>query len=128
MQITLESDERRNLIQRYDAASVQINEVVYTTSLLVTPDDLQSDWSVTSIDDLAESHVDAIASLAPDLVIVGTGTTLRFPRPLIHAGFAGRGIGVEFMDNAAACRTYNVVATERRRVVCALIMPPSRTD
>lgn len=126
MQITLESDERRNVIQRYDAVSVQINEIVYTESIVVTPDSLQPQWEVASIDDLANRHVEAITRLGPDVVIVGTGSTLRFPGPVIYAGFAERGIGAEFMDNAAACRTYNVVASEGRRIVCALIIPASR--
>lgn len=128
MQITLETDENRNLIQRYDPGVVQIRETRFTASLIVTPDRLDPEWNVRAIEDMTELQVEAIAGLDPDVAIVGTGSTCRFPSPVIHAGFAARGIGVEFMDNAAACRTYNVLASEGRRVVCALILAPSVKD
>jgi uncharacterized protein len=74
---------------------------------------------------LDEGHVENVLELKPELVLLGTGTRQQFPPAAFMAGFLRRGIGIEVMDNAAAARTYDLLASEGRRVVAAFILPTS---
>ena len=71
---------------------------------------------------LTESHLEAIFALAPQLVLLGTGATQKFPATNIRAAFAQRRIGLEVMDVGAACRTFNLLVQEGRRVAAALLL------
>lgn len=93
-----------------------------TTSFIISRDQLITDWPVATLEQLDARALDAIVQLAPELVILGTGSKLQFPdakmtRPLHEAG-----IGLEVMDTAAACRTFNLLAGDGRLVVAAVIM------
>jgi uncharacterized protein len=119
-----------NRIRGYAPGRITVNETVYRQSLLITPERLYTDWLVNSSEGLAEAHFQRIADLRPEVVLLGTGATTRFPpapltRPLITAG-----IGLEVMDTAAACRTYNILMGDGRRVLAALLMiePTSQVD
>jgi uncharacterized protein len=78
-------------------------------------------WPVANFASLTEAHFEAIALLAPELVIFGSGPRIRFPHPSLLKPLISRRIGVETMDTAAACRTYNVLLAEGRAVVAALL-------
>jgi len=83
------------------------------------------DWPCSRLEDLNAAHFSMLASVmpeAPELVIFGSGSRLRFVPPSLLSGLMGQRIGVETMDTAAACRTYNILASEGRRVVAALLM------
>jgi uncharacterized protein len=80
-------------------------------------------WPVTSATDLDADHVAALLELKPELVLLGTGEHQVFPAAAFLAGFLRKGIGVEVMDNAAAARTYNLLASESRHVVAGFILP-----
>ena len=80
------------------------------------------DWAVDRFEELAASHFTQVADLAPEVVIFGSGDRIRFPRPAFVRALAERGIGLETMDTAAACRTYNVLAQEGRHVAVALLL------
>ncbi|WP_303907046.1 Mth938-like domain-containing protein [Thiohalomonas denitrificans] len=94
-----------------------------THSFVITRETLVEDWPPEKLDELEADHFEQVAALEPEVVIFGTGASLRFPRPEISAVFAERGVGLEIMDSRAACRTYNILAAEGRRVAAALLIP-----
>ncbi|MCV6639525.1 Mth938-like domain-containing protein [Candidatus Albibeggiatoa sp. nov. NOAA] len=109
-----------NNIQRYDRDSVVINEQNYDHSLIVMPEYL-SDWDVKNFDDLDIEHFKRLRALQPELVILGTGLQQQFPSPQLYAPLIEANIGLEVMDRLAACRTYNILVAEGRKVLAALI-------
>lgn len=111
-----------NLFTAYDEGSVTINRTRYQTSLIVLPDQLVESWPPADLESLAESHFAAIAAHSPEIILLGTGAKLRFPEREIRLAWARLQIGVEVMDTRAACRTYNILAGEGRRVAAALIL------
>lgn len=80
------------------------------------------DWAVTAFEQLAASHFTQLADLSPEVVIFGSGDRIRFPRAAFVRPLVERGIGLETMDLAAACRTYNILAQEGRHVAVALLL------
>ncbi|MCF6339087.1 MAG: Mth938-like domain-containing protein [Gammaproteobacteria bacterium] len=92
-------------------------------SFIVSPRHLLRDWPPASISDLQAEHFEAIIELQPELVLLGTGTQLTFPPPQLLAALHRQRVGVEVMDTAAACRTYNILMAEGRFVVAGLINP-----
>jgi uncharacterized protein len=110
------------VITGYDAASIQINGKDFSSALVITQATLITDWPPTSIEALLPEHIKTIANLKPELVLLGTGAKLIFPELKIYAELIQQGIGVEVMDTGAACRTYNVLASEGRRVVAGIIV------
>jgi uncharacterized protein len=111
-----------NKIDAYTVGQVTIDDNVYRSSLLLSPDVIVADWSPQSFSELATPHIEQIITLAPEIVLLGTGRTLIFPsnslmRPLIELN-----IGFEIMDTGAACRSYNFLMGEGRHVVAALLM------
>lgn len=99
-----------------------VRRETYHASLLVMPDRLVTDWPPQRFEDLAPEHFEVMASDAPEVVLFGSGATLRHPDPRLYAALTRRGIGVETMDTGSACRTYNFLMTDRRRVLAALLM------
>ncbi|MCW9024507.1 MAG: Mth938-like domain-containing protein [Gammaproteobacteria bacterium] len=91
-------------------------------SLIISAHALISDWGPSQIDDICADHVEAISRLDPELVLLGSGCKICFPRAELTAPLQEAGIGVEVMDTAAACRTFNILASEGRHVVAALMM------
>ncbi|MES2740452.1 MAG: Mth938-like domain-containing protein [Pseudomonadota bacterium] len=106
----------------YDASGVEINARHYGSSLIVMPESAARDWPVAAFDDLNEAHFASILADLPDVVILGTGARQRFVHPRLTAALTMRRIGVECMDNHAACRTYNILMGEGRKVTLALII------
>jgi len=94
-----------------------------SNSFIVSPRHLLRDWPPASISELQAEHFDAIIELQPELVLLGTGARLTFPSPQILVALHQQHIGVEVMDTAAACRTYNILMTEGRFVVAGLMNP-----
>ncbi|HYD79370.1 MAG TPA: Mth938-like domain-containing protein [Paucimonas sp.] len=116
-------------VTAYDADGVEINAVRFTHSLIVMPETAPVAWPAASFDTLTAEHFTPIENAAPDVVIVGTGVRQRFIHPKLIAALTARRIGVECMDNQAACRTYNILMAEGRKVALALIFeagPPAR--
>ena len=122
MRFTLEGDANRYLITRCGPGWINVNEREFHNSMLVSPEKIIADWPPQSLADCTESHFAAIAVLEPEIVLLGTGTRQQFPHPRLLRPLISQGIGVETMDTAAACRTYNIVMLENRRVVAALMM------
>ena len=122
MKIHLESGLGQNLIRAYAPSRITINEEVYTTSLIVTPRQVVTEWPPARFADLLAGHFEMIVPLRPEVVILGTGTRLRFPAPSLTRSLVEAGIGIEVMDTGAACRTYNFLMSDGRRVAAALLM------
>ncbi len=110
------------LIKRYVAGRITIGITEHTQSLILTHNKLIPDWEPHDFQALQAAHFTLVAALDPEVVILGTGAQLHFPHPSITAELLTQGIGFEAMDTAAACRTYNVLLSEGRRVVAALLL------
>jgi uncharacterized protein len=122
MKLTLESAAGINLVRGYSALGIRIGEQLVTTSCIVSADRLVTDWAPQRFADFRIEHTAEILALAPDVVVLGTGAVQQFPSPQVRALFAQRGIGLESMDLGAACRTFNVLVQEERRVAAALFV------
>ncbi|RJF98316.1 Mth938-like domain-containing protein [Noviherbaspirillum saxi] len=108
-------------VTAYDDQGVEINAVHFAHSLIVLPETAPEAWPVTAFDSLSAEDFSCIEALSPDVVILGTGTRQRFIHPRLVQALTARRVGVECMDNAAACRTYNILMGEGRKVALALI-------
>ena len=115
-------------ITAYDRDAVEINLKRFTASLVVLPEVVPTGWPVTSFEALSTEHFDQIGAHRPDVVILGTGQRQRFVHPRLTTGLTDKRIGVECMDNQAACRTYNILMAEGRKVALALIFEESKHD
>ncbi|KUJ75321.1 hypothetical protein AVO42_08290 [Thiomicrospira sp. XS5] len=122
MKFTEHRDSNILSVKKYQPGLVKINDIEVQGSCFLNQHELVTDWACRSLNELNESHLQAVFSLQPEVIILGTGETQQFPAPKLFAFCTQNGIGLEVMDNAAACRTYNVLTTEDREVALALIM------
>jgi len=122
MKLHATSTQQYQTVTGYDDSGVEINAVHYSRSLLVMPETPPVDWPVSSFDALNAQDFAQIEAANPDVVILGTGARQRFIHPKLIAALTARRVGVEAMDNQAACRTYNILMAEGRRVALALIL------
>lgn len=122
MQISLDSTDGVYRILGYADGKIQINDQQYRNSLLVMPDTLLDNWGPTSVKNLEQQHLEAVQSLSPEVVLLGTGHHQVFPDRSLMRALITAGVGLEIMDTASACRTYNLLMGEGRRVVAALII------
>jgi uncharacterized protein len=113
-----------NIITRHDPDSLWVGGRRFAHSVLVPSEGEVLAWAPRALAQLAVEHFDAMLALQPELVIFGSGARLRFVSPALLRGLIERRIGVETMDTAAACRTYNVLAGDGRRVLAALLVEP----
>jgi uncharacterized protein len=120
MKFTLDSRTDINLIRGYAAGEVRIAELVQHAPCIVSAEQLIVDWRARDVASLTPEELDPIFALQPDVVLLGTGMRQTFPASAIRQAFAARRIGLEVMDLGAACRTYNILVQEDRRVVAAL--------
>ena len=104
----------------YGEGYVMVNGVRHEASVIVLPERIEP-WTVAGFASLTEAHFAALAALAPEVVLLGTGNRLRFPHPRLTAALARARIGLEVMDVQAACRTFNILAAEERHVAAALL-------
>lgn len=121
MQLTEHKPGDHYFIRRLTSAGIQVVDTVHATSLIVGARHLDTDWPVTRLSELNRETITPIIDLKPELVILGCGDTQAFPAPEVMLEFARNGIGLEVMTLEAACRTFNVVMSEDRRAVAALI-------
>lgn len=114
--------EGTNLISRQEPGRLWVHQTPFQGSQLVPHRGEVQAWPVSRFDDLSEAHFAQVLAMKPELVIMGTGTRLRFPAPALWRALISAGVGFEAMDTAAACRTFNVLASEGRAVLAALIL------
>jgi len=110
------------VIRSYEPGRLIINDMVYEQSIVVMPDRIIDDWQPQSFDQLEIAYFQELAGFQAEILLLGTGATLRFPSAAFTGPLIEKGIGVEIMDTAAACRTYNVLVSEGRNVAAALLM------
>jgi uncharacterized protein len=106
----------------YGPGYVAVNEQRHTQSLVVLPDRLIPDWPARDFDALAAAHFEPLAGFGLEILLLGTGALIRFPRPEVIRPLIEAGVGVEVMDVPAACRTYNILLAEDRKVGAALLL------
>lgn len=123
MQLNLEPPDYRYFLRGADGASALVNEQRLLRSFIVAPDALVEGWPVADTRSMVPADLDALLALAPELVLLGTGATQVFPPAAVLATCLQRGIGLEVMTNAAAARTYSVLAGEGRRVAAGFVLP-----
>ncbi|QNK01779.1 Mth938-like domain-containing protein [Dyella telluris] len=123
MDLSLDRPGSYLFVRRVDTRSITVVDRELTASFLLSPERAVENWPVNASGQLDASHVDAILELKPEVVLLGTGERQVFPAPAFMAGLLRKGVGVEVMDNAAAARTYDLLAGESRRVVAAFILP-----
>lgn len=111
----------RNHIRSVSDEGVRIGDSVYPGPLIVAAEAIIDDWPPARLEDLEDEHLGVVLALEPEVVLLGTGATQQFLHPSRLAPIYRAGIGVEIMTTAAACRTYNILAAEERRVVAALL-------
>jgi uncharacterized protein len=110
------------LFTAHGAGHVMVNGERFDRSIVVLAEEVRGDWAVVGFDGLEESHFDYFLALKPDVLLLGTGATQRFPHPRLYRALTDAGIGVECMDTPAACRTYNILVAEDRRVIAAILV------
>ncbi len=123
MQLVEEKPDFEFFLRGADGQSARVNERVLTASFIIAPDQLVEGWSPRDIATLDAEAMQTVLALEPEVVILGTGGQQAFPHPEVMAACLQRGIGIECMANAAAARTYDVLAGEGRRVVAAFLLP-----
>jgi len=120
MKFTLDSRDDINLIRGYAQGEVRIGEQVHRSPCIVTANRLILDWTARNVASLAPADLAPIFALQPDVVLLGTGPKQTFPAGAVRQAFAAHNVGLEVMDLGAACRTYNILVQEERRVAAVL--------
>ena len=122
MKLHLTTAENNNLITGYSESYIEVNKRRHVGSLIVMPQELILDWNVKSFSDLSEQHLSKIAEFNSEVVLLGAGEKHQFLHPKNYQVLAAKGIPIECMTTAAACRTYNILMSEGRNVLAALIL------
>ncbi|MCX7174074.1 MAG: Mth938-like domain-containing protein [Proteobacteria bacterium] len=112
----------QNLVTASGEGYIDINGLRHQASLLLLPDQVEPHWGAAGFDALSETDFAGIAALGCEVLLFGTGRRQRFPRPALLQPLMAARIGVEVMDTAAACRTYNILMAEGRKVAAALLL------
>jgi uncharacterized protein len=113
------------MISRQEPGRIWVGATAFGHSLLVPWSGAVLPWDAATAAELTAAHFERIAALRPEVVIFGSGPRLQFVAPALQRALIELRIGVETMDTAAACRTHNVLASEGRRVLAALLVTPT---
>ena len=122
MQLNHELPDYAYALRAADGRSAKVNDRVLETSFILAPNELIEGWQAGPSADLAPEDLAPLLALNPELVLLGTGDRQVFPSAAVMAACLTRGIGIEVMTNAAAARTFNVLAGEGRRVVAGFLL------
>lgn len=126
MELTRQLPGDKVYVRKVGAGGITVAENTYESSLILSPESVDPSWPVRNVEEVSEAALQPVLGLDPEVVIIGTGKALRFLDPALTMMFYSNGIGIEVMDTRAACRTFNILVMEERRVVAAL-MPPEAT-
>ena len=121
MKLHLANTAGLNMFTAYGDDYVAVNHEKYLKNLILLPESIIHEWSTATIDTLSASDMQKLLELDTEIILLGTGKRLRFPAGPLMRPFAPAGIGLEIMDLQAACRTYNILAAEGRKVAAALL-------
>ncbi|WER47224.1 Mth938-like domain-containing protein [Cupriavidus sp. WKF15] len=128
MKLHADQPQSLNTVTAYGPDYVEINLIRHTNSVLVLPEGEVRPWPVERFEDLEPAHFEALAELGAEVVLLGTGSRLRFPHPRLTASLARKHVGVDAMDMQAACRTYNILMAEGRKVAAVLLLEREAAD
>lgn len=123
MEFTLDRHPTANLVSHVGPEGIRVGEISIGRSVVLSASELILDWPVSSVQSLDLGALAPALELQPEVLLLGTGEQICFPESALFAALAARGIGLEVMDTAAACRTFNILVNEERPVVAALILP-----
>ncbi|WP_020507931.1 Mth938-like domain-containing protein [Lamprocystis purpurea] len=115
------NDSAVYLVQAYGPEGIRVGGRTLTRGLILTPEQIIEDWGPRRIADLDPGHLQTLIALSPEVIVLGTGAVQVFPDPALYFAVLERRIGCEVMDTGAACRTYNILVAEGRRVAAALL-------
>ena len=115
-----------NVFTGYGDDYVRLGIILYRENVVVTPERILTGWCPDGFDALTDADFAAIAALQPEIVLLGTGTKQRFPPPRLTRALAEAHIGLDVMDTPAACRTFNILAAEERKVAVAILLDAIR--
>ena len=121
MQITRELPENVHTIRGHAPDHIRVGDRILRTSFLLSATELAIDWPPRGVEELLSDHFSVALAWRPEIILLGTGTRQRFVAHEIYATILARGVGFEVMDTGAACRTYNVLVGESRRVVAGFL-------
>jgi uncharacterized protein len=121
MRFTQDSSAGINIIRAYGSGELRINENIYRGAVILSASTAIAEPNIQNLDDLVSIDVSRVLALEPEVVLLGTGARQIFPVASFGAQFLRAGIGFEVMDTGAACRTFNVMVSERRRVAALLL-------
>lgn len=110
-----------NTVTAYGPGWIEINRRRFEGAVVVMPEGEVAAWSAQRFEALAAADFDTLLERRPELVLLGTGEKQRFPHPRLTAALMAAGVGVDVMSTHAACRTYNILMAEGRRVLAALL-------
>lgn len=122
MQLHLERPDHEFFLRGADGRGALVNDRRLTASFLLSPDTLIESWPVRDVAAMSPADLEPLFALSPELVLLGCGDRQTFPPAATLAACLSRGIGLETMTNAAAARTFNVLASEGRRVVAGFVL------
>ncbi|MEO8135159.1 MAG: Mth938-like domain-containing protein [Betaproteobacteria bacterium] len=111
-----------NVFTAYGPGYVEINRERFEDNLVVTPERILTQWAQAGFDGLVREDLAALLEWTPEIILLGTGDKIRFLQPRLSQDLTAARVGVDVMDVKAACRTFNVLAAEGRRVAAALIL------
>jgi uncharacterized protein len=128
MKISLDNADpkERYIIRSYAAEGVRVNENLITESFVLSSASIDPAWPPARFEDLRAEHFDAMIAEQPEIILLGTGSTVRFPSREIMVHVMRHGIGLEVMDTGAACRTWNILVAENRKVMAGIFMPEAQ--
>ena len=122
MALHLDTNSNYKLFTGHGAGYVEINGQKYQRPMIVMANELRTDWKATDFSSLSETHFDYFLELKPEVLLLGTGTKQHFAHPNLYRELIRARISIEFMDTPAACRTYNILVAEDRKVVAAVLI------
>ncbi|HZX76726.1 Mth938-like domain-containing protein [Lysobacter sp.] len=122
MQLNLEHPDHEFVLRAADGASARVNDRQLHASFVLSPNRLVDDWGVQDVKAMTPQDLEPVLALDPEVILLGSGAAQKFPPAAVIAACLSRGVGLETMTNAAAARTFNILAGEGRRVVAAFVL------
>ena len=122
MKFSRDSNPAINFVRAYTPGQITVGNETFVHHFILTPETIVEEWIIADCDVLTVADMQPVIDLEPEIVLLGTGNQIRFPDAAVQHELLSRNIGFEVMDTAAACRTYNVLAYEDRRVAAALLL------
>ena len=122
MALHLQTDTNLNLFTGHGEGYVSVNTHRYRQAIVVTAGEVRTDWPAGDFATLDETHFDYFIALRPEVLLLGTGAMQHFAHPRLYRNLVAAGISIEFMDTPAACRTFNILVAEDRKVVAAVLL------